>query len=107
MYLICKTVSNLPECIFHNFDILANIGENGCMLKKLIYSIFKSYTSGIRNFDTNFMCIFIFHPITVKESIYVILGLLAEIYPEHMTQYAGKLADIYLRALKAEVTPNY
>ena len=53
------------------------------------------------------MCEFIFHPITVKESIYVILGLLAEIYPEHMTQYAGKLADIYLRALKAEVTPNY
>ncbi|XP_061175418.1 DNA-dependent protein kinase catalytic subunit-like [Saccostrea echinata] len=43
-------------------------------------------------------------PASVKESIYVILGLLAEIYPEHMTEYAGKLTDIYLRALKAEMT---
>lgn len=34
----------------------------------------------------------------------MILGLLAEIYPEHMTQYANKLMDIYLRALKAEVS---
>ena len=29
-----ETVSNLCECIFHEFDILANIAENGCMWKK-------------------------------------------------------------------------
>ena len=27
IYLICQTASNLRECIFHNFDILANIGN--------------------------------------------------------------------------------
>ena len=29
-----QTVSNLRECIFHDFDILANIAENGCTQKK-------------------------------------------------------------------------
>ena len=29
-----ETVSNLCECIFHDFDVLANIAENGCMRKK-------------------------------------------------------------------------
>ena len=28
-----ETVSNLGECIFHDFDILANIAENGCTWK--------------------------------------------------------------------------
>ena len=34
-----ETVSNLRECIFHDFDILANIAENGCTRKNLIYGI--------------------------------------------------------------------
>ena len=29
-----ETVSNLRECIFHDFDILTNIAENGCTRKK-------------------------------------------------------------------------
>ena len=29
-----ETVSNLRECIFHDFDVLANIAENGCTRKK-------------------------------------------------------------------------
>ena len=31
IYVICKNVSNLRGCIFHDFDTLTNIGENGCM----------------------------------------------------------------------------
>ena len=34
IYLSCKTVSNLRECIFQDFDILANITENGFRKKK-------------------------------------------------------------------------
>ena len=34
IYFICKIVSNLRDRIFHDFDILANIAENGCMRKK-------------------------------------------------------------------------
>ena len=29
-----KTVLNLRKCIVHDFDILANIAENGCTRKK-------------------------------------------------------------------------
>ena len=29
-----ETVSNLRKCIFHDFDILANIAEHGCTRKK-------------------------------------------------------------------------
>ena len=29
-----ETVSNLRECIFHDFDIFANIAKNGCKRKK-------------------------------------------------------------------------
>ena len=75
--------------------------------EKTCYKVYLTRATVALEMLTHFMCVFIFHPVTVKESIYVILGLLAEIYPEHMTQYASKLVDIYLRALKAEVIPHY
>ena len=39
IYFICKIVSNLLDWIFPEFDTLANIAENGCTRKKLIYGI--------------------------------------------------------------------
>ena len=33
-YFICKIKSNLRDWIFHNFDTLANIVENGCTRRK-------------------------------------------------------------------------
>lgn len=40
IYLICKNVSNLSDCIFHDFDTLGYKAENRCMQrKKLKYSI--------------------------------------------------------------------
>ena len=40
---------------------------------------------------------------SVREKIYILLGVIAEVYPEYMTQYADRLTGIYLGALKAEV----
>ena len=37
IYLICKIVSR--DWIFHDFDTLTNIAENGCTRKNLIYGI--------------------------------------------------------------------
>ena len=34
IYFICKIVSNLRDWIFHDFDTLVNIAENGCTRKK-------------------------------------------------------------------------
>ena len=34
IYFKCKIVSNLRDWIFHDFDTLANIAENGCSWKK-------------------------------------------------------------------------
>ena len=34
-FFICKNVSNLLDCNFHDIDTLANIAENGCMQKKI------------------------------------------------------------------------
>ena len=40
IYLICKTMSNSQECIFHDFDILVNIAKNVCTREKnVIYGI--------------------------------------------------------------------
>ena len=41
-----ETVSNLRECIFHDFDILTNIAENGCTRKKTWYTV-ANYKVGI------------------------------------------------------------
>ena len=42
IYFICKIMSNLCNCIFHDFDIHANIPENGCTRKKtLIYGFYR------------------------------------------------------------------
>ena len=41
--------------------------------------------------------------ITVRGGVFHILGTLCELYPEHMTSYADKLVDMYLRTLKGEV----
>ena len=45
IYFICKIVSNLRDWIFHDFDILANIAENCCTRKKLIYGSHISFDS--------------------------------------------------------------
>ena len=34
IYFICKIVSNICVRIFHHFDTLENIAENGCTRKK-------------------------------------------------------------------------
>ena len=39
----------------------------------------------------------------VKEKIYILLGVIAEFYPEYMTKYAERLTGVYLGALKTEV----
>ena len=41
--------------------------------------------------------------ITVRGGVFHILGTLCELFPEHMTPYADKLVDMYLRTLKGEV----
>ena len=40
----------------------------------------------------------------VKEKAYIILGVIAEVYPEYMTPYAERLTGLYLGAMKVEVT---
>jgi len=40
----------------------------------------------------------------VKEKAYIILGVIAEVYPEFMTPYAERLTGLYLGAMKVEVT---
>ena len=40
-----ETVSNLGECIFHDYDILANIAEDGCTRKKTWYTVYMFYLS--------------------------------------------------------------
>ena len=46
IYLICKTVSNLCECIFHDYDILPNIAENGYKWKKPdVYNLSQKFTT--------------------------------------------------------------
>ena len=47
-YLMQKIVSNIREFIIHNLDTLANIVDNGCMLKKsdIHFIIRKSQVNG-------------------------------------------------------------
>ena len=42
--------------------------------------------------------------VSVKQHIYHILGVLAEVYPEKMIMYSDKLLEVYIRALKIEVS---
>ena len=39
----------------------------------------------------------------MKENIYILLGVVSEVYPEYMTDYAQRLVNLYIGALKAEV----
>ena len=41
--------------------------------------------------------------IVVKQIIYNLLGVLAEIYPEKMVNYSERLIDLFMRTLKQEV----
>ena len=41
--------------------------------------------------------------IVVKQIIYNLLGVLAEIYPEKMINYSERLIDLFMRILKQEV----
>lgn len=41
---------------------------------------------------------------TVREKVYILLGVIAEVFPEYMTPYAERLNGLYLGAIKAEVT---
>ncbi|XP_069123844.1 DNA-dependent protein kinase catalytic subunit-like [Argopecten irradians] len=41
---------------------------------------------------------------TVKESIFVLLGVVAEVYPEHMTSYSERFIGLCVSSLKAEMT---
>lgn len=38
--------------------------------------------------------------------MYILLGVIAEVYPEYMTPYAERLNGLYLGAIKAEVWLN-
>lgn len=40
---------------------------------------------------------------TVREKVYILLGVIAEVFPEFMTPYAERLNGLYLGAIKAEV----
>jgi len=41
---------------------------------------------------------------TVRANLYHLLGVFASVYPEHMIKYSNKLLEVYVGALKAEVT---
>ncbi|CAG2207642.1 PRKDC [Mytilus edulis] len=43
-------------------------------------------------------------PATVKEKLYIVLGVMAEIYPEYMTEYADRLTGQCVAALKEQMT---
>ncbi|KAL4240201.1 hypothetical protein ACF0H5_000995 [Mactra antiquata] len=77
--------------------LLSKILEVGSTLRddlqidKLITKFFNELTKGSKLTPT------------VKEKIYIILGIIAEIYPEFMTPYSERLIGIYLGALKIEM----
>lgn len=39
----------------------------------------------------------------MKEKLYIVLGVMAEIYPEYMTEYADRLTGQCVAALKEQV----
>ncbi|XP_064600499.1 DNA-dependent protein kinase catalytic subunit-like [Liolophura sinensis] len=41
---------------------------------------------------------------TVKQGIYILLGVIAEVYPEYMVKYADRLTGLYVNAIKTEMT---
>ena len=49
------------------------------------------------------VCVCMHTMITVKGNIYTLLGILAEVYPEHVVVYSERLVSMYVGALKAEV----
>jgi len=40
----------------------------------------------------------------VRANLYQLLGVFAAVYPEHMIKYSNRLLEVYVKALKAEVT---
>ena len=41
---------------------------------------------------------------TVKQRIYHLLGVIAEVYPELMINYSDRLVDLYVRTIKTQMT---
>ena len=56
---------------------------------------------------TTFVCIFILKSVfhfAVKQKIYHLLGVIAEMYPELMINYSDRLVDMYVRTIKNQMT---
>ncbi|KAK6170524.1 hypothetical protein SNE40_018898 [Patella caerulea] len=68
-----------------------DLGED-LQIKKLIDKFFMELTKGSKL------------TASVKGSIYYLLGVIAEVYPEHMMTYSSRLLDLYKSALKQEMT---
>ncbi|XP_033751348.1 DNA-dependent protein kinase catalytic subunit-like [Pecten maximus] len=68
-----------------------NIGKD-LNIPKLIEKFFMELTKGSKVSST------------VKENIFVLLGVVAEVYPEHMTSYAERFIGLCVTSLKAEMT---
>lgn len=45
--------------------------------------------------------------LTVKQGIYILLGVIAEVYPEYMVTYADRLTGLYVNAIKMEVHVHF
>ena len=60
-------------------------------VKKLIEKFFLELTQATK------------HSATVKQPMYHLLGLLAEVFPEESVNYAERLVDTYVRTMKMEV----
>ena len=64
---------------------------NDMDVKKLIEKFFLELTQPTK------------HSSTVKQLLYHLLGLLAEVFPEESTNYSERLVDAYVRTMKSEV----